>query len=74
MLKDFRAKDHGDFDVLEAVLPAAKKRGMKDICWYEDVWRNDVPNIAKLKEKDLTAARRPRSASTIRTTVGSSRA
>ena len=52
-LKDFRAKDHGDFDVLEAVLPAAKKRALKVICWYEDVWRNDVPGIEKLKEKDL---------------------
>src|SRR5436309_9753662 len=34
VLKDFRAPDHGDFDVLEAVVPSAKKRGMKVICWY----------------------------------------
>src|SRR5207247_3569029 len=27
VLKDFRAPDHGDFDVLEAVLPQAKNRG-----------------------------------------------
>ena len=53
VLKDFRARDHGDYDVLEAVLPAAKKRGMKTICWYEDVWRRDVPNVEKLQEKDL---------------------
>lgn len=53
VMKDFRAKDHGDYDVLEAVLPAGKKRGMKSICWYEDVWRNDVPNVEKLQEKDL---------------------
>ena len=26
-MKDFRAPDHGDYDVLEAVLPGAKKRG-----------------------------------------------
>ena len=53
VLKDFRAPDHGNFDVLETVLPAAQKRGMKVICWYEDVWRNDVPNVSKLAEKDL---------------------
>ena len=53
VLKDFRAPDHGDFDVLEAVVPAAKKRGMQVICWYEDVFRDDIPNIQKLQEKDL---------------------
>src|SRR5947209_7264600 len=53
VLKDFRAPDHGDYDVLASVLPSAKKRGMKTICWYEDVWRNDVPNVSKLAEKDL---------------------
>jgi hypothetical protein len=53
VLRDFRAPDHGDYDVLEAVLPSAKKRGMKVICWYEDVWRSDVPNVSTLAEKDL---------------------
>ena len=53
VLKDFRAPDHGDFDVLATVVPAAKKRGMKVICWYEDVWRADVPNVSRLAEKDL---------------------
>src|SRR3954447_6830378 len=53
VLKEFRARDHGDYDVLDSVVPAAKKRGMKTICWYEDVWRNDVPNVSKLAEKDL---------------------
>jgi hypothetical protein len=52
-LKDFRSRDHGDFDVLETVLPAAKKRGMRVICWYEDVFRAGIPNIEKLQEKDL---------------------
>ena len=37
--RDFRSPDHGDFDVLEAVLPSARKRGMKVICWFEDVFR-----------------------------------
>jgi hypothetical protein len=53
VFRDFRAPDHGDYDVLEAVLPAAKKRGMKVICWYEDVFRSDLPNIGKLQEKEL---------------------
>src|SRR6266542_1656272 len=33
-----RAPDLGDFDVLAAVIPAAKRRGLKVICWMEDVW------------------------------------
>jgi hypothetical protein len=53
VVKNFRAPDHGDYDVLASVLPSARKRGMKTICWYEDVWRNDVPNVARLAEKDL---------------------
>src|SRR5712664_3054490 len=52
-LKDFRAPELGDFDVLEAVLPAARKRGMKTICWFEDVFRTDTPGIEKLQEVDL---------------------
>jgi len=53
-LKDFRAPDLGDFDVLQEVLPSARKRGMKTICWFEDVFRNDIPNIAQLQEKQLS--------------------
>ena len=33
VLKNVRARDHGDYDVLEAILPAARKRGMKTVCW-----------------------------------------
>jgi len=51
--KNFRAPDLGNFDVLEAVVPAAKKRGMKVICWYEDVFRRDLPGIEKLQEVSL---------------------
>jgi hypothetical protein len=54
VFKDFRAPDLGDFDVLKEVLPSARKRGMKTICWFEDVFRNDVPNIAQLQEKQLS--------------------
>ena len=41
VIQNFRASDLGDFDVLESVLPAARKRGMKTICWFEDVWSRD---------------------------------
>ncbi len=53
VLKDTRAPDHGNLDILAEVLPAAKKRGMKVICWMEDVFRTDLPNIQKLQERDL---------------------
>ncbi len=48
-----RAPDHGDLDIIAEVLPAAKNRGIKTILWTEDVWRNDIPGIDKLKEVDL---------------------
>src|SRR6266404_2153765 len=44
VIKDTRAPDHGDLDILAELLPAAQKRGMKVICWLEDVFRNDLPN------------------------------
>jgi hypothetical protein len=53
VLKDTRAPDHGDLDILAEVLPAARKRGMKVICWLEDVFRTDLPNIEKVQERDL---------------------
>lgn len=53
VLKDTRAPDHGNLDILEIVLPAARKRGLKTICWLEDVFRGDIPNIGKLQEVDL---------------------
>src|SRR5213596_3180022 len=34
-LKDFRAPDLGSFDVFQSVLPASRKRGMKNIAWFE---------------------------------------
>jgi len=56
VIRDFRATDLGDYDVLEAVLPEARKRGMKTICWFEDVWSASVPNIAQVQEKRLDGA------------------
>jgi len=52
-IQDTRAPDHGDLDILAEVLPAAAKRGMKVICWLEDVFRTDLPNIRKVQERDL---------------------
>ncbi|MFN7919644.1 MAG: hypothetical protein U0Q16_06080 [Bryobacteraceae bacterium] len=54
VFRDFRAPDYGNFDILDAVVPAAKKRGMKVICWYEDVFRAGLPQIEKLQEKELS--------------------
>src|SRR5205085_5453599 len=53
VLEDTRAPDHGDLDILAEVLPAAEKRGVKVICWLEDVFRTDLPNIDKLQEREL---------------------
>lgn len=56
VFKDFRAPDFGDYDVLEAVLPSAKRRGMKTFCWFEDVFRKNLPNIDQLQEKELSGS------------------
>jgi hypothetical protein len=53
VIQDFRAPELGDYDVLESVIPAARKRGMKTICWFEDVWRRDIPNVEQAQEKQL---------------------
>ena len=53
VIKDTRAPDHGNLDILAEVLPAARKHGMKVICWLEDVFRTDLPNIQKVQERDL---------------------
>jgi len=49
--QDFRAPDFGDYDVLEAVLPSARKRGLKTIAWFEDVFNKDQPGVQPLEEK-----------------------
>ena len=48
-----KAPDHPNYDVIADVLPRAHKRGMKVICWYEDVWRKDVPGLDKAFEVDV---------------------
>jgi hypothetical protein len=52
-LKNLRAPDLGSFDVFEALLPGSRKRGMKNIAWFEDVLRSDIPGIAQLQERDV---------------------
>ena len=56
-LKQTRAPDFGDLDIIEQVLPKAKKRGMKVYCWYEDVFRTDIPGVQPLQEIDLEGRR-----------------
>jgi hypothetical protein len=56
-LKQTRAPDHGDLDIVAAVLPAARKRGMKLFCSIEDAWRSDVPGLKDLTEVDLQGRR-----------------
>ena len=56
VIQDFRAPEFGDYDVLEAVIPAARKRDIRTICWFEDVFSGEgltIPNIAKAQERTL---------------------
>src|SRR5262245_14282146 len=57
VLKQTRAPDHGDLDVVAAVLPAAKKRGLRVLCSVEDVFRADVPGVREVAEVDLQGRR-----------------
>ena len=56
-LKETKAPDHGALDILAEVLPKAHSRGMKVYCWYEDVFRTDIPGIEKLQELDWQGRR-----------------
>src|SRR6266849_8837763 len=49
VIKDTRAPDHGNLDILETVIPTAQKRGVKVFTWSEDVWNPAVPNVAKIQ-------------------------
>ena len=54
VFKNFRAPELGSFDVLGEVIPKAKKRGMKSICWFEDVYNPRLlDNFEKATEVDV---------------------
>lgn len=57
VLKQTRATEHGNFDILASVIPAAKKRGMKVFASVEDQWRMDVPGVKECTEVDLLGRR-----------------
>ncbi|HTL59546.1 MAG TPA: hypothetical protein VL361_27995 [Candidatus Limnocylindrales bacterium] len=57
VLKETRAPDHGNLDILHEVLPKAKHRGMKVFCSCEDAWSSSVPGLAELVEIDLYGRR-----------------
>ncbi|SPE57011.1 conserved exported hypothetical protein [Verrucomicrobia bacterium] len=53
VLKATRAPDHGELDIVAAVLPEARKRKMKVFCSIEDVFRSDVRGVEEVAEVDL---------------------
>lgn len=57
ILKETRATEHGNFDILASVIPEAKKRGMKVFASVEDQWRSDVPGVKECSEVDLLGRR-----------------
>jgi hypothetical protein len=48
-----KAPDHPGYDLIADVLPAARRRNMKVICWFEDAFRLDVPGFDKAVEIDV---------------------
>ncbi len=59
VFKNLKAPDHGTVDILELVIPAAKKRGIKTYTWAEDVWRREVPGIDKALAVDFHGRQAP---------------
>ena len=55
ILKETKAPDHGNWDMLEAVLPEAKKRGLKTYVFNQDsfTWHKGTPHIAELQETGI---------------------
>jgi len=48
-----KAPDHPGYDILADVIPAAHKRGIKVIAWFEDVFAKDVPGVDRAREVDV---------------------
>lgn len=58
IFKNLRAPDLGDFDLLAAVAPKARARGMKVYCWYEDVYNSKlIPDFDRVAEVDVNGRR-----------------
>src|SRR6185437_7163262 len=54
VIKDVRAPDLGDFDILADVTPAAKKRGMQTYALFEEAYNPAfMPNFEKIAEVDI---------------------
>ncbi|MCH9022389.1 MAG: hypothetical protein IID32_06460 [Planctomycetes bacterium] len=58
VFKNLRAPEFGDYDMLAAVIPEAKKRGMKVYAMMADNFRKDLPNAQKLLQVDLRGKKR----------------
>lgn len=56
-LKQLKAPDYGDYDVLEDVVPKAHARGMKVYAFYEDRFRDGLPGMNDLREVDWQGQR-----------------
>jgi hypothetical protein len=61
VLKDFRSKDFGDFNVIEAVAPKARARGMDFFAWdynnADPIMARNMTNIEQVAEVDVYGRR-----------------
>ena len=58
ILKNLRAPDLGDFDLLAAVIPRAQARRMQSYCWLEDVYNPRlISGFEKVAEIDIYGRR-----------------
>jgi len=54
VIKDFRAPELGEFDILADVIPKAKARGMQVYCLFEEAYNpRFIPNFEKIAEVDV---------------------
>jgi hypothetical protein len=54
VIKDIRAPELGDFDILADVTPKAKARGMQTYCLFEEAYNPRlIPNFEKIAEVDV---------------------
>jgi hypothetical protein len=53
VLRDVKAPEYRDRDILAEVIPETRKRGMKVYAWDYNVFRRDTPHIEQLEEEDI---------------------